>query len=173
MQELDLSCCHQIACHHLIAAAAQVAAIPKSTTPKAMFSLENEAWPDFPELIRMENLNLSHCWRVDHKNLLRWLKLVCPNLLELRRKHCGHPLQIILEIGSSLPNLLALDLSEPEELVVTVGAVTRMNAICSNYKLQTTRHFDYDYILWDPRKQYVPNRLRELSLRGRSELTGC
>jgi hypothetical protein len=170
MQELDLSCCHQITCHHLIAAAAQVA--PISTTRKVLFASEHEVWPDFPEFINMEKLNLSRCWRIEHKSLQLWLKLVCPNLRELRAQHCGHPVEIILEIGSSLPNLLVLDLSEPEELVDIVGAVTRTKATCSPYRLQATRQSVYDPIQRDPRKENISNRLRELSLRGRSEITG-
>ncbi|KAG0615275.1 hypothetical protein M758_5G028200 [Ceratodon purpureus] len=171
LKELDFSFCHQITCHHLIAAAAKVATIPMSTSRKALLTIEHEVWPDLPEFINMEKLNLSYCWRVEHKSLQLWLKLVCPNLLELRAQNCGHPLQMVLEIGPRLPNLLVLDLSEPEELMDIVGAVTRTKSKCSNSRFQASGQYVYDYIIWDPRKQYVENRLRELSLRGRSEMT--
>lgn len=169
MQELDLSCCHQVTCHHLIAAAAQVATLPKNTTPTVLLTSGQElAWPCLPVLPNMKILNLSHCWRLEQRTLLMWLKLVCPDLLELRAPHCGQLLHIILEIVSSLSNLAVLDLSEREELTDIVGAVTRKRSIQqrSNPRLQNLP-------AWDPRKQYdFSGSLRELSLRGRSEITG-
>lgn len=169
MQELDLSCCYQITMNHLIAAAVQVPTVPKNKRP--MTSRGIESWPDFPMLQNLRTVNLSHCWRVELTSLLQWLRLVGPNLLELRASHCGQSLHAMLELASSLSNLAVLDLSELEDGTDIVGAATQDHS--------TSERFDSMLVISEDFFREIPGArlkfgqsLQELSLRGRSELTG-
>ncbi|XP_024398316.1 BTB/POZ domain-containing protein FBL11 isoform X3 [Physcomitrium patens] len=161
LKELDLSGCHQITCHHLISAAAQNGMKPKRIAQKTLVTIEQETWPELAEFINLETLILSHCWRVEQRNLVTWLNLVCPNLRELRAPHCPQLLQVILEIGSGLPNLSVLDLSVSEELVEIEGVVTRTKSTISQ-RLP---------LRWSFGKLHETNKLTDLSLRGHSEIT--
>lgn len=61
-----------------------------------------------------------------------------------------------------LQHLSILDLSVPEEVVEINGAVTRRESIL----------LDISPLFWDMSKFNVENNWVELSLRGRSEITG-
>lgn len=161
MQEFDLSGCQQITFDLLLSSSAQAPKFPKYKVLDCPVNRIRKQWPDIPVFEKLKKLNLSQCWRIDGSLLPFWLRHACPNITELRLSNCPQFQATTIPLVV-LQHLSILDLSVPEEIVEINGAVTRRESVL----------LDVSPLFWDMSKFNVENNWVELSLRGRSEITG-
>ncbi len=165
VQEVDLSGCQQVTGPLLFwsSAACNLELSKPSRISNPLFP-HKPLWPDIPCFENLKTFTLSQCWRIQEEDLCEWLAAACPKLLILRLQDCPQiAISIYISLSACCPFLEVLDLSVTEEIVEMKGAVTVQ-------KSQILVVYPVTHVLYN-KSDGLPN-LKELSLHGRSELSG-
>jgi hypothetical protein len=164
VQEVDLSGCQQVTGPLLFwsSAACNLELSKPSRISNPLFP-HKPLWPDIPCFENLKTFTLSQCWRIQEEDLCEWLAAACPKLLILRLQDCPQlAISIYISLSACCPLLEVLDLSVTEEIVEMKGAVTvQKSQVLVVYPVT---HGSYN-------KSDGLQNLKELSLRGRSELS--
>ncbi|CAM6032829.1 unnamed protein product [Sphagnum compactum] len=163
-QEVDLSGCQQVTGPLLFwsSAVCNLELSKPSRMSNPLFP-HKPLWPDIPCFENLKTFTLSQCWRIQEEDLCEWLAAACPKLLILRLQDCPQlAISIYISLSACCPLLEVLDLSVTEEIVEMEGAVTvQKSQVLVVYPVT---HGSYN-------KSDGLQNLKELSLRGRSELS--
>jgi hypothetical protein len=164
VQEVDLSGCQQVTGPLLFWSSAACNLLSKPSRKSNPLFPHKPLWPDIPCFENLKTFTLSRCWRIQEEDLCEWLAAACPKLLILRLQDCPQlAISIYTSLSACCPLLEVLDLSVTEEIVEMKGAVTvQKSQVLVVYPVT---HGSYN------KSDGLPN-LKELSLRGRSELSG-
>ncbi|KAH9557129.1 hypothetical protein CY35_07G068900 [Sphagnum magellanicum] len=162
-QEVDLSGCQQVTGPLLFWSSAACNLLSKPSRKSNPLFPHKPLWPDIPCFENLKTFTLSRCWRIQEEDLCEWLAAACPKLLILRLQDCPQlAISIYTSLSACCPLLEVLDLSVTEEIVEMKGAVTvQKSQVLVVYPVT---HGSYN------KSDGLPN-LKELSLRGRSELS--
>lgn len=111
----------------------------------------------------LQEVNFSHCWRIDGGDIIRWLQLSSPSLRVLKSPHCSQLKVSILD-----------HLSEACPLVEEVDLSVDVSPVAQNVSILKINHEQYlgsqtssNWKMWS--KSRLSN-LTKLSLKGRTDV---
>jgi hypothetical protein len=111
----------------------------------------------------LQEVNFSHCWRIDECDFIRWLQLSSPSLRVLKSLYCSQlKVSILEQLSEACPLIEAVDLS------VDVSPVAQKVSILQiSHEQYLGSQTSSNWKMWSQSKL---SNLKKLSLKGRTDV---